>query len=200
MKESLEPIEPAISDDYLNSASQVIKELPALENGQTATLKPTALENTPYFLHISVEENTPSKKINTNLSVRMRIVNQSGGGINGEKSGIDLFSSQPEDGDYIEIINAIFNRSHLPDVDEADKVLKEAPIRNVSGIIAPYEDAICLVLAKKTGKNVKMRMNTSLPPHSRTVTQYQKKGYQRTSDNPDRTGTLFKWFPKEMTS
>lgn len=91
--------------------------------------------------------------------------------------------------DTVRVTGSFFNRSH-----EADD-LRQPPIRNISGVIAPYEDALCILAAKRTGKPALREVATALPPNSRYVTNYLRRGYERESDDQERTGMIRKSFP-----
>lgn len=90
MLEKLEPIEPVISEQYLNSGADVSSEIAGLldgKNGGGIRLKPKSLSNSPYFLQFNTRWAEKLKE--TQLSVRLVDVN--GENVNDRETGCDLF-------------------------------------------------------------------------------------------------------------
>jgi len=71
------------------------------------------------------------------------------------------------------------------------------PLRNISGILAPYEDAFCQAIANKTKKLVRRTVSTEKGPNSKLVTNYLKRDYIQRPESDETFQSLFKDFLPE---
>jgi len=187
-REQLEPFDPVISNNYLKSGVEVLPVIEDHIDDKGIRVKPSALENTPYFLDIHEQDgNTEGSR-----KIHIRIVNEHGEPIN-RPSGYDFIYYPGTTEAEIMVTGIAFNNTHRREV------IKQKPVRNLSGIMAPYEDAICQNIANKSGKSVRRRVKTSEPVDSKFVQNYLRRGYGRTPDRgDDRGGTLVRlFFPKD---
>ena len=178
MVEILHPIEPNVTPRYLLSAESVLNQIRGIhKSGYQKTIKPTALENTDYFLSFYTYTDS-------GLSfILVRVVNKDGSDINNIKTGCDL-NYNPYDQRGPTVCGSYFNYSDK--IDKVPQGIVQDPIRNISGVIAPYEDAICMSFAKlkqnrETG--VTRKVDTSRSNiEKRFVKNYTDRGF-RFEDN-----------------
>lgn len=163
----LVPIEPNITDVYLNSSEIFIHQLDDLFSKQSPIyLKTSALENTPYLLKIFRSEDQPGM----------------------EKIYIELTDSIDDD-TTDPIIDRDHTRTYIPlfivdgsNLIQADTIHNNSrrtslPIKGFTAVIAPVEDAICQLFANRTGKTMRRLVNTSHPLESNLAQSYVRRGY-----------------------
>lgn len=188
MNEHIQAIEPIISDEYLNSGLQlvhIIEQISADPDNHELIVKPNALDNSPYYLRL-IYKHLPN--FADAAYFEMRIVDKDNRMVNDTDAGISIFYSV-EEGQEVSVTASTFNYSH-----SAENIAQE-PIRNVSAIVAPYEDAICIWLAKRyPDKVVRRSVDTLQPLSSRIVQNYMRRGFERIgmSDSDTRAGHLVK--------
>lgn len=177
-------IEPAISENYLCSSSGFDFMLRRIVDSPNSSLKvkPNSLDPTPYFLRIAsrIQDN-----VTGDISVIMEIINDQGKLINGRRCGA-VFGYNPRDRRLISVTGEFHNDSHRP------SVLMDTPIRNVSGVIAPLEDALCQAIANKMKVTARRQVYTNQVTGSRFVRNYEARGYMKANLGP--TTTLTKFF------
>ena len=160
-------IKPRITNDYLHSAEVFLSQLDGLLAGERVSIKPAPLEETPY--HLILYETTDRRE-GKNMIV-VRLVNSKEEHVNGIPSGA-IFSYRPGTSEALVEVSGIFiNNTHRV------REPTEPPVCNLSGIIAPVEDAICFHLAGVLGRPVRRKVNTSEPTSSKFVRNYRRRGY-----------------------
>ena len=92
--------------------------------------------------------------------------------INGQRTRANLYIKTKEDPIIIEA--SYSNHSH-----KSDKMF-EPPIRNISGIMAPYEDALCQYIANLTSSEVHRIPDISIDAkETRFAKNYLNRGYRK---------------------
>lgn len=173
MKERLEAIEPVMADEYLRSARAVLSQLEGLLAGRTVWIKPAPLENTSYYLTLCERDGFDEGQ----RMVLIRLVDGEGNNINGHPSG-GTFFYRPESVEIpVKVSGVIVNNTH-----RVKALVTKPPLRNLSGIMAPVEDAMCMYLAEALGKSVERTLHTSEPGNSRFVSNYRDRGYGASSN------------------
>lgn len=154
-------IEPIVTPDYLDSASEKTEEITdLLETDLPILVKPQSLANSPYYLQIHKRIETPKQ-----TQILMKIVKDDGSDVNGGTTGILML----EPGEA-KVTGSYDNHSH-------HRLAGDIPIRNFSGVTAPYEDAICLLFSSKIGTSVTRVVTTCQPEKSRFVQNYTNRGF-----------------------
>lgn len=82
--------------------------------------------------------------------------------------------------DQVLVTNNIYNRS-------GENNRGRQPVRNLSGILAPYEDALLYQIAANERKNVVFRIQTSMGVDTRFIKNYLERGFVL-KENDDPTG------------
>ena len=102
-----------------------------------------------------------------------RLLNQDRSLINGKRCQLELkFSTPKKSGDdRIRIIGEIHN-----DTSRSNR-LQQQPVRNFSGLVAPYEDAYAQAVANTSGLIVVRFVSTNLGVHSTLVQNYLARNY-----------------------
>jgi hypothetical protein len=187
--EELSAIEPLVSEQYLNSGPDV---LPLIENifdqDGSITVKPKALENSDYYLTLKIEPNGNSPMVVIELSDAKGdpIIFTTKSDIDRTPGATLGFGEDPKG--QLRVAGSVGNFS--------DKGVNSPnpAIRNITGVIAPYEDAFCLALAKKSGKSVIRQVGTSHRMDSRMVQNYLKRGYVPEDPDSEKGGAIEKTF------
>lgn len=164
--------EPIITQEYLDSGAEKAKELEEMglfdfKKGKVKQIvKSVVLENTPYSLSIF------SKNKHFLNPIYLHVVYNNGKLINRKKSGLKMKPvsfSPPQP--HFNVLGDIYNNS------EGNIFTKKPFIKNMNSIIAPYEDAICILLAKKTNQPVTRIIITSQKNNPFYVENLQERGF-----------------------
>ncbi|HEX8923286.1 MAG TPA: hypothetical protein VF828_00950 [Patescibacteria group bacterium] len=168
MSLKIEAFEPYISFEYLKYTSSVIEEvMPVARMHKEIFIRPELLDPVGYQIKISsinLFEDTPE------MSVTFEILNKQKERINGMFCGL-YNELDPRGKPRIEVYGEFANNTHRA------VSISERPIRNMTGIIGPYEDAFCKVLATAYNREVKRKVFTNHGRESRLVQNYINRGY-----------------------
>jgi len=188
--EELPVVEPMVSEEYLSLGADVLAQIDGIFNvHHTITVKPTSLENSPYYLTLRRDLDASSYVIIVNIvlsdSTGAPIIFTDTEGME-ETPGVALVVSDSDTKLRVEGIVQNYSNEALNSSNPA--------IRNITGVIAPYEDALCLELARNTGKEVIRQVNTPHAVNSQIVQNYLRRGYTLTHDSRENI-MLEKIFP-----
>lgn len=171
----ISPVEPHVNDIYINNPDSFFSKVSQLlvsKNKKWIVIDTPALDATRYKLFAWFE------KSDAKVVYQFRVRNPDKTMINGADVGYTL-GFNPKTG---VVSGAIFNKSHQPD--NMEKITQN-PIRNLSGVMAPIEDALCQVLSNVHQITVIRDFSTNQPRLSRYVTNYLRRGYvDRNIDGP----------------
>lgn len=176
-----EIFEPGITTDYLKSAENCLPSVEAVfANDTSIPIQPKPLENTSFALDMSLRKHpfiwfafirltfsqADQRHIIPGVFLNLKIAFQ-------EKvlSDNDLMvEGNIANGGDTEEIKALF--------DAFRKQHKIPKLTNFSGLVAPYEDAVCFHLAQLfPSKQVVRVVSTQQPELSRLVNNYRNRGY-----------------------
>lgn len=176
-EEYYHPLEPNVTEEYLRDYQSFIAPLVNIvqtlpDRNTPVEIATPALETTPYKLIAYTKSGYGE------IHLHLRVVNQDNSNINGGQAGMNLFYNA---GNKTVTGNA-FNHTR-----PENRPIRQSPIRNVSGILAPLEDAFCQALADTRKETVTRDFITERPIFSRFVQNYLSRGYKRVES---RKGTV----------
>ena len=163
-------IEPDISLNYLRSYKLMLPFVTAAFGLARAKHEPYYIVPEPltsYDLQVMIDV-VPyffgEKRIN------LRVQKRDGTNVNNRVAGC-LLTFVEEGDDAWAVSDHYDNHTHR------GSQSKDKPVRNVSGILAPYEDAVCQYVADVTGKKVHREIITGQKADSRFVRNFLNRGF-----------------------
>ncbi|MCL4384165.1 hypothetical protein M1116_01830 [Patescibacteria group bacterium] len=162
---SFKPIEPLISSDYLNSGQQKKAEInpEIFQDGKIQDLRPEPLHGSPYHLQIR------NKNTEGYLLTDVVVVDGAGQEVVDSECRLGLVMPAETKGKEAVIAGVYFNASA--------GVKGKPAIRNLSGIVGPYEDALCQLYADQQGVAAQRRVTTNQAAQSRFVRNFVSRGF-----------------------
>lgn len=192
-----EPIEPQLEryassvEEYLKGGPDYVQEMTVLinslgEDWSQTELSPRILGDISCHLVVRGRNYTDGK-----IEIELAVIPDRKDRYNGVNPGIIIAYNKR----FRLVTGAISNRTNQV-IGGKDKI-ELPPLRNVSGILAPYEDAFCQAIANKTKKPVRRTVSTEKGPDSRLVTNYLKRGYSQRPESDETFQSLFRDFLPE---
>ena len=193
--ETVQAIEPSVSTSYLNSYPDFVPViLPIVKNLPGAIMatevNSQTLAFTPYKVACHGKRLYVGSEVVTEFHID--VVNRDGTEITSGHNGVAL--------DYYEERGTV--QGHIDNDTHRHTPLKvgSQPIRNLSGVVGPIEDAFCQVVANESKRTITRLVKTYQKKDSRLVQNYMKRGYRITNEEivDDSDAPAGIWLEKEF--
>lgn len=169
-------VEPTITNEYLKDSTSCYKDMLAvrqLSDGQSVMVHPDVLRDTPYGIRWSKETSSDGSHQVINFALSGGWDATAGTLDYGRASGGLEYYLNKRDQGRIVVTGNFLNNTRKGD----SEAVQPPVVRNFSGVIAPYEDALCQAIADNEGANVRREVHTKQPVERRFVQNYLDRGY-----------------------